>query len=185
MITGSLAKRYAKALFELSDSPFDHDRFLRELEEFAAAMRVKDEEQNLQAIDMLRARHIPQAIRLGIVEALGRRLGLEERVVRFLKLLTQRGRITGIDLVARHYRDLVDTAQRRLRARLQLASPASQESVAGIKAALEQATGKTVILDVEIAPELIGGLVLHFGSLSLDRSIRRSLDELRTSFQPE
>jgi F-type H+-transporting ATPase subunit delta len=40
-----------------------------------------------------------------------------------------------------------------------------------------------VLLATEVDPELIGGLVAHVGSITLDRSVRTSLDKLRTSLR--
>ena len=182
MISGSLAKRYAKGLFSVSDLPADRDRFLGDLENFAVAMRVKDAEQNLQVIDILRGRHISVLIRMRIVAALGERIGADPRVTSFIKLLAERGRIAGIDIVTRHFRDLTDAAANRIRTMVVTAQPLNPSALGDLRQALETATGKRVLVDTRVDPDLIGGVVLHFGSLTLDRSVRHSLETLREAF---
>jgi F-type H+-transporting ATPase subunit delta len=185
MISGSLAKRYAKGLYSATDSQADHDRFLIDLENITAALRVKDAEQNLQIMDVLRGRHISLTIRMRLVEAVGRRVGADPRVITFIKLLAERGRILGIDIVTRHFRDLADLAAGRIRTTIVTAQELNPSAVGDLRQALETSTGKKVLVDTRVDPELIGGVVLHFGSLTLDRSVRRSLATLRDSFSAE
>ncbi len=56
-------------------------------------------------------------------------------------------------------------------------------AIAKIKAALEQSTGKTVVLDTDVDPELIGGVVTQVGSHRIDRSVKTQLFNLRESLR--
>ncbi|HLT35576.1 MAG TPA: F0F1 ATP synthase subunit delta, partial [Enhygromyxa sp.] len=78
-------------------------------------------------------------------------------------------------------RDLADEAAGRIRATVKSATALDPAAQTRIKSALESATGKQVLLETAVDPELIGGLVAHVGSFTLDRSVRTSLDKLRSS----
>ena len=53
------------------------------------------------------------------------------------------------------------------------------ETVARVQAALEKATGKTIVLDKRVDPRLLGGLVIRTGDTVIDGSLRSRLVELR------
>ncbi len=179
MISGSLAKRYARALIELAQSPMQRDRYLKDLEGLAAAMQAPLESGTLGKL--LDAGHLSVAKRKGIAAAVGKRVGIDATVAKFLDLLVERGRAGGMVLIARHYRDLADEAAGRVRATVKSAKPLPADAVTKLTASLSKATGKKVLLEAEVDPELIGGLVTTIGSHTLDRSVRASLARLRTN----
>jgi F-type H+-transporting ATPase subunit delta len=184
MISGSLAKRYARALLSLATTPAIRDRYLQNLTDFAAACRIRDPgdpsgESDL--IKVLAAGHHTLANRRAILNAVLQRIGADPNVRKFLMLVLERGRISGVEQIYLHYRDLADEAAGRIRATVKAATALDAAAQNRIKVALEQATGKQVLLETAVDPRLIGGLVAHVGSFTLDRSVRTSLDKLRSS----
>lgn len=186
MISGSLAKRYARALTQLADTPQQRDRYLRDLESFSKACRTHDPSDpsgERDLIKVLAAGHHTLSKRRAILQAVLQRIGADANFKKFLVLVLERGRISGIEQIHLHYRDLADEAAGRVRAKVQTARSLDPTTTDRIKKALEAATGKQVLLDTEVDPELIGGLVAHVGSFTLDRSVRSSLDKLRANLR--
>jgi F-type H+-transporting ATPase subunit delta len=186
MISGSLAKRYARALLSLATTPAVRDRYLQNLADFTAACKTHDPSDpsgEHDLIKVLAAGHHTLAKRRVILGIVLDRVGADANVRKFLELVLERGRISGIEQIYLHYRDLADEAAGRIRATVQSAAALDASTQNRIKSALESATGKQVLLTAEVDPELIGGLVAHVGSITLDRSVRTSLDKLRTSLR--
>jgi F-type H+-transporting ATPase subunit delta len=184
MISGSLAKRYARALLQLADTPAVRDRYLQNLGDFTAACKTHDPSDpsgEHDLVKVLAAAHLPLSSRRAVLHAILQRIGADQNVRKFLELVLERGRISGIEQIYLHYRDLADEAAGRIRATVKAASVLDPAAQNRIKSALETATGKQVLLETAVDPELIGGLVAHVGSFTLDRSVRTSLDKLRTS----
>ncbi len=191
MISGSLAKRYARALFEIAgtDRPaaqaqVQRDRFLQSMTEFTSACKIHDASDPSGEHDLLKvlaAGHHSIAKRRGVLLAVLQRIGADPVIGKFLVLVLERGRISGIEQIFLHFRDLTDEAVGRIRATVKTATRLEPGADKRIQAALERSTGKTVLLTVEEDPALIGGLVAHIGSFTLDRSVRTSLDKLRAS----
>ena len=50
-----------------------------------------------------------------------------------------------------------------------------------IRKGLEKATGKKVIMDIKVDPELIGGVVARVGSIVYDGSIRTQLNNIKNN----
>ena len=136
-----------------------------------------------ERIKVLGAGHHTIARRRAIMQLVLKRIGADPVVVKFLELVLERGRISGVEQIWLHYRDLTDEAANRIRATVKTATKLEPGADKRIQSALERATGKSVLLSVEEAPELIGGLVAHVGSFTLDRSVRTSLDKLRANLQ--
>jgi F-type H+-transporting ATPase subunit delta len=186
MISGSLAKRYARALMQLASSPQQRDKFLQNVTDFHTACKTHDPadpsgERDL--IKVLSAGHHSMSNRRAILLSVLQRIGAESDVKKFFELVLERGRISGTEQIYLHFRDLADEAGGRVRAKIKSATALDPASTGRIKSALEQATGKQVLLETEVDAELIGGLVAQVGSHTLDRSVRTSLDKLRSTLR--
>ncbi len=177
MISGTLAKRYARALETLARSSAQRDAFLKNLEDFTRAAENADG----KLLRALSAAHYPLSARQIIAVNIGAKVGFDPLVTKFMALLVARGRIHGIAQITRQYRDIVDLAANRQRASVRSAKALSSDAILRIKVALEKATNKQIILETSVDPDLIGGLVARVGSYTLDRSVKNSLDKLRGS----
>jgi F-type H+-transporting ATPase subunit delta len=180
VIAGSLAKRYARALLELAGDAAQIDRFEADLAGFAAACATPDADGTPLVATLDAGRH-PASQRQAVARAVAQRLGCDPLVIRFLDLLVVRGRISGIDAIARHYRDLADERAGRVRGTVTSAQPLDPAELARITAALERATGRKVVLEVAVDAELIGGVVTRIGSYTLDRSVVSQLQSFRSA----
>jgi F-type H+-transporting ATPase subunit delta len=100
-------------------------------------------------------------------------------VQRFALLLLERGRIVLLTSLARAYRELADAHAGRVRAVVTSAAPLAPADLERVRKSLERRTKKTVMLEAEVDPNLIGGLVARVGDLVLDGSVRTQLDTLR------
>lgn len=188
MIPGILAKRYARALLELAGTDAQAesriDKFEKDIWNFAQACDSPDADGRPLWMTLDAARY-PLSQREAVASAVAQRLGCDPTVGKFVEFVVQRGRASGIPQIARHYRELADERAGRVRATVTSAEPLDPGSVAKLKASLETATGKKVILDTAVDKELIGGLVTQIGSYTLDRSVVTQLENMRASLRGE
>jgi F-type H+-transporting ATPase subunit delta len=180
VIVGSIARRYAKALLEIGVANKTFDALNAELERIAALYTSSKE-----LADALENPVFPLSKRKGLLEELARRLALSKVVRNFLLLLLERGRISALAAIAREHRALVDKQAGRIRARISSARPIEPGVELRLKNALEQRTGKVVILEKQEDPALIGGLVTQIGDLVYDGSLRTQLANLRQQLLAE
>jgi F-type H+-transporting ATPase subunit delta len=66
-----------------------------------------------------------------------------------------------------------------VRAVVTSATPLSPADLERVRRSLERRTKKTVMLEAQVDPSLIGGLVAQVGDLVLDGSVRTQLSTLR------
>ena len=103
----------------------------------------------------------------------------DELLRNFLRLTAEKGRIGGIEEIAREFERLVAAEERRLNVALTTAYELSDDEAARIVKQIEQASGRTVEATRAVDPDLIGGLVLEAGSMRVDASVRGRLERLR------
>jgi F-type H+-transporting ATPase subunit delta len=103
----------------------------------------------------------------------------DELVRNFLRLTAEKGRIGGLEEIAREFERLMAAEERRLNVELTTAYELSDEEAGQIVKQIEEASGRTVDATRHVDPDLIGGLVLEAGSLLVDASVRGRLERLR------
>ncbi len=182
MIPGILARRYARALIELADSPRKRDLFGENLAAVVTATKV-DDGRGSSLATILETERYPASQRLAVLDAVCKRLRIDPMVVKFLEYVFERGRIGGIAQMSRFYDQMVDELANRVHAEVRSARPLNQSALGRIKQSLEQATHKTVLLDSTVDPSLIGGLVTKIGSTVIDGSVKKSLQNMRAALR--
>ncbi|MFN8638251.1 MAG: ATP synthase F1 subunit delta [Dehalococcoidia bacterium] len=96
-----------------------------------------------------------------------------------LRLLRSKSRLALGPSIASYFADLLDEERGIVRARLRTAVPLDDAQVAGVRQRLAAQTGRTVELEAEVDPAIIGGAILQVGDQLIDGSTRRRLQRLR------
>jgi F-type H+-transporting ATPase subunit delta len=170
---GSVARRYARALFEIGVEKGTFEALGQELEALATLYR-----ESLELRHTLENPVFKISQKRAILEQLLPRVAPSRVVQTFALLLVERRRINVLPSIARAFQELTDTQLGRVRATVSSARPLDVITVAEIQRALERRTGKKVLLKTELDPTLIGGVVARVGSLVLDGSLRTRLATL-------
>jgi F-type H+-transporting ATPase subunit delta len=171
---GSIARRYAKALFGLGVDEGAYDRYGQELDDLA---RIYEGSADLRLA--LENPVVKPSEKLAILRTILPRVAPSPHVQRFALLLLERGRITLLRAIARAYRQLADGRAGQVRATITSAAQLGAVDLARIRGALEKRTGRKVIVETAVDPDLIGGIVARVGDLVLDGSVRAQLNEMR------
>lgn len=171
---GSIARRYAKALLEVGRPRGSIDALGEDLRKVAHALRESSELRNA-----LQNPVFPLSQRKAALLTVGDRLGVSGPVRNFLGVAAERGRIGELDAIEREYARMADQTAGRVRAEVSSARPLSEEIVNRLKVALEHSTGRRVLLDRKVEPDLIGGLAVKLGWTVYDGSVRAHLAEMR------
>ena len=178
MISARIARRYAKALLAIGREDGQAESYKEEL---GAIAKLLDEQKELES-----ALSNPLYAEEGRKKVLGvliERAGLSKVMSSFFNLLFDKGRIQYVKDIYLFYEKLTDELANIVRAEVVSASDLPEETVAQIRAALSEKTGKEVKMDVRVEPALIGGVVTKIGDLILDGSVRTQLLSLKESLQ--
>ena len=177
MIGNVVARRYSKALVEVvAEREGDFDAVHAELRDLAGVI-----EGSRDLMRLLYSPSIRMEVKRGILEDLLSLAGLSDLAATFVRLLLEKGRLRYLPSVAETFEYLANERQGKVKVTVTSAAPLSAEEAERLKAGLEQATGKTVLIETVVEPPLIGGLVVRIGDRVLDGSIRHQLDVMRES----
>ncbi len=124
---------------------------------------------------------IPQDKKKDVFRAL-----LDERVheltLRFMELLVEKDRETLLSSLLDTYRTLRDDMMNIVEVQARTPKPLAESERDKLIQRLEAMTGKTIRLEVNENPDLIGGLVIRIGDRVYDGSVRQKLENLRDSW---
>ena len=174
MIMGSIARRYAKALFSLA---VETGRVEAWSDALVALRGAVDSSVDLQ--DVLSNPVYSKDERRPIVEGLARAMKLDQEPTSLLLLLGDRNRLGYLSAIVMTFRELADAHLGRIRASVVSAVPLDASAVQAIADRLAQSTHSKVLLDRSVDPALLGGVVAHVGNLVYDGSVRTQLEDLR------
>ncbi len=177
MTEGSIGRRYAKALFGLAVDDGTVDAVGAELEALLAAATANDGQ--VMAVMVNPGFTSPE--RRAVLDAVIPRLSLSPVVTNFVHLVLDKDRFAALPNIAREYRALADEAANRVRATVITAAPATPALQASVSRALGAATGKNVIVEMQVDPNLLGGMVARVGSKLYDASLRTRLEEIQVT----
>lgn len=170
-----LAKRYAKALFDLGVEERTLDRFREEIGRLQKAFSMEP-----SILKLLTLREWKEEKKEQIVVQLVQKLLLSPWVENFLRLLVKRRRIEYFMAVARAFEELVLASEKRVVAKIRSAERTSVESLKiELKKSLERLTHRKVDLEIEEEKRLLGGFQVILGDTIYDASLAGALKQLK------
>jgi F-type H+-transporting ATPase subunit delta len=172
-IQASLAGRYAYALFALAEEARSIDAVERSLATVRDALAGSGELRELTTSPVVQRGDAVRA-----VTATADQLGLDPTTRSFLGVLAENRRLSELPKVIRAYRQLATRHRGEQAAEVTSAHPLTEEQVAELRQQLRQRVGRDVSIDLQVDPELLGGLVVRIGSQMIDSSIRTRLNAL-------
>lgn len=178
MIVGSIARRYAKALFDLAVEAGRVEPWAQGL---AALKKAVDSSPELR--DLLENPVYTKEQRQAVAAQLAKVLGLDPQPANLLALLADRNRLAYLGGIADTFGELADRKLGRVRAKVTSAVALSEAEAGALAGKLAAASGSQVLLERAVEPALLGGVVAQVGSLVYDGSLRSQLEVLRRSMK--
>jgi F-type H+-transporting ATPase subunit delta len=174
--TSGVAERYAQALFSLAQEQNVTDAVADALQNFAGMIEESADLKRLVLSPVFSAEE-----QLKAVSALLGKYGFGGITANFIKLVAAKRRLFVLPDMIRAFADLNDRAKGVTRAAVTVAAPLSSDHSAALEEALRQVSGgKTVKVNVNVDPSIIGGIVVKLGSRMVDASLKTKLNSLRT-----
>lgn len=169
----AVARRYAQALFELAQEKGVLDQVEAE---FALVVEMIERDGYLRAVlnDVL----IAPAKKHDLVEkAFGGKVS--QLVLNFLFVVVRKRREGYLLDMYRAFEDLANEARGVVEVEVRSAIPLPEETTRRLEEKLVDKLGKRVKFQTQVAPELIGGLVVRVGDKLMDGSVRTRLRRMR------
>lgn len=171
-MTGSLGRRYARAILSLAREENRLDEVGAELH--ASALAFGDPQ--LEAVVLNPA--VPASERAALVARILDALGTSKIVTNLVRLLASRDRLVFIGDVHRAYDALVDRELGRVRVVIRSAVELEKADESQLVDLARSLAGKDVLVSTEVDANLIGGVTLDVGGVVYDGSVRTRLERM-------
>jgi len=176
MSTETIARRYARAVFELGKEQKNLPTITRDLVDFSGSFEKSDD---LRMV--LQNPLVAEEQREALLKEIGQRMSMSETALSTLRLLAKRRRLSALPDMVRQLERLADEDAGMLRATVTSAGPLGESYLAKLRAELEKATGKKVVVTHEQDSSLIAGIVTRIGDRVIDGSVKARLESFRES----
>lgn len=167
---GTVAKKYARALFEAAREEGKEEEIYKEIERVEKFL-------SQETIEFLSLPSVAFEKKMEVLDTL-RGLELHPFLLNTLLLLTEKGRARIIPDVLSFYRKFYMEEKGYIVVEIRAAREMKESRIQFLKEQLERFTGGKVYLHMEVEPELIGGMVIKIGDMLIDNSVRTKIEKL-------
>ncbi|MGH2497273.1 MAG: ATP synthase F1 subunit delta [Ktedonobacteraceae bacterium] len=172
MLKGAIGRRYAEAIFEIARERNIIDRTLDDVQGIASLFSKRTLAYLLNE-PKVPAQRKEKAIRQALApKVLPTSLNLALLVV-------QRELVEAMPNIARELAQLVLNYKNQAIAEVTTAAPMDEQQFKQVEQALEHRTGKTILMQTKVQPEILGGVIARVGDQVIDGSIRHRLAVLK------
>jgi F-type H+-transporting ATPase subunit delta len=175
---GSLARRYARALFAIGQEEGQTRRILEETEQFD-----KQVEETPLLREMMEAAHINRRDKKTALETVLSSDGFLPSTRNFLFLLVDKRRMNILSPIVSELRRLIERNEGIERVEVEVPMPLSGTQRDLLESVLEGQTGKKVVLEEKVDPDVLGGMVVKVGSTVYDGSARTQIQQIRENLE--
>lgn len=172
-MTGKAEEVYAQSLFEVAREDGELPQIAKELETVAALLKEQP--------DFVRLLSSPAMSRKEKIAIAGSVFDqtVSSHLANFIKVLADHGRIAAFDGICTAFRAHYD----RHTGVLPVTAVTAVEMPARLREKLQnklaQTTGKKILLDCQVDPTVIGGVLLRYDNKEIDGTVREKLTALR------
>lgn len=180
MISQSIAKRYAKGLFNVGEKNGKYKEYQAEIE---GILSVLDREERLKRAIVLPLVEVEK--RKEVLSDVMKALQVSSPLASMFTMLLEKNRMAYISLIRDVYNDLVDEKEGRVKGTLFTAFPVSDDVRVKIEKELGAKLDKQVTLAVKEDKGLIGGVKVAIKGTVIDGSVKRQLHTLQENILKE
>lgn len=126
---------------------------------------------------------LSEAEQKAVMDAVSKKAKLDSITVNFLSLLVSKRRLSVLEGILDAASNMLAEEAGEVKAVVTSASALSSGEVKDITSALSKRFGRDVQVDVQVNPEIIGGLVIRVGSTLIDDSVKTKLGRLQRELQ--
>ncbi|MCK5552923.1 MAG: ATP synthase F1 subunit delta [Deltaproteobacteria bacterium] len=173
MIEKKIVIRYVRALLDVANRDGALDQVGKELMQVQTVLR-----ENRELKEFLLHPRIPRSRKKKVTEEVFKP-SVSPLVFHFLRHIVEKKREQIFMIIGDEFKEAADEFRGIVKAKVQIAVEISDGRLTRLKERLEQFLGKRAELQVEVIPEILGGVILQTGSEIVDGSIRGRLERIR------
>jgi F-type H+-transporting ATPase subunit delta len=167
------AKRYATALIDTAAKAQSIDSIEKDIHDLGAMLAASDDMQIFVTSPL-----IAQAEQAAAMAAIADKAGFNALTKNFLQTLIANRRLPMLAAALKAVQAEISKRRGEVEAQIQSAVALSPDQTKDLQAAISQALGMNVAMNVTVNKDLIGGLVVQVGSTLVDASVKNKIERL-------
>lgn len=176
-VSHAAARVYAEALLDIGVAEGSVGRIYDDLHAVHAALRELEPELGaFFTLPQLRREVKQRVLDVAFADKVCR------PVLGLLHVLVDKRREPLFDNIVEQFDQYRDQHEGRVQARVTTARKLDADLLDALRAVLEEQSGRTVVLEERIDPDVLGGIRVNLGDAVLDGTIRRGLSDMRRIF---
>ncbi len=168
-----VASRYAEALYQAAEEVGDVRAVMQDMSVLRRDLTADRETMVYLANPLWAAEDKKTAL-----ADVASKLKLSDETLRCLELIADRNRFAELDLILDDFCHLYYVRHGIVEVKVETVKPLSKAQDEKLKTNLEKLLAKKVLINYQISPEILGGLVVSYGSNMIDDSISGKLNRL-------
>ncbi len=165
---------YASAMYEAAHKTNEEEKVLADVRNLQEALS-----QDSHIMNMLTNPLWSGTVKQEAINEIGTALGLCRVTVNALNEIAVNGRLNLLSFIFKDYIKLYNIANNIAEVSVKSAVELDREQNQNLRTALEKWLNKKVVINYKIEPELLGGLLIEYGSIMLDDSVKGKLEKLK------
>ena len=174
MRSSEIAKRYAKALFELAVDNRSQEKVFNDLRSLNEAFSKDKETHEFLVSPMITPTQKEEVLKKTLDNK-----GVAKEVIDTVLLLARNERLGAFSELVQSFESEIDGANGVIRGSVRSASELGPDERKRIEQTVEKYLNKKVIMTYQVDPSVIGGLVAQVGSYTFDDSISAHLVRMK------
>lgn len=171
MNKGLVARRYARALFDLAADDKTTDAVARDLEALGEALAAMPPEDVAPGA-------LDAELRDRVATAIAARVGDDALIAKFVRLLAARDRLAELPAIQDWFQRIRDDAEGRVRIDVATAAVLTPSELEKLVETFSKVAGRRVVPSARVDATLLGGAVVEIEGRVFDGSVRTALRRL-------
>ncbi len=167
-----IAQNYAKALYEASKLDNNLEHVINECK------LINDVFAEVKELGVLYNPELQISKKYEIISEISKQLKVSKTVENFLKTLVENNRFIDLKTILERFYQIYYLHEDMMEVSVQSVQPLNEKQQKKLLKGLEKLLNKKIIINYKINPEVLGGLVVEFGSSRIDDSIKGKLNRL-------
>jgi F-type H+-transporting ATPase subunit delta len=178
IITGEAPGRYARALLDLAEDAKSLKTVEKDLATLKSMFKTHDAIRDMASNPVYATED-----KVNALTALAKKAKLGKLVTSFVGTVAQNRRAAEIPSMIEAFENELSRRRGSQIARVTSAKKMTAAQVTKLKAELKKSLGRTVDIETDVDPALIGGFVVRIGSRLYDNSLKTKIDDLKLALK--
>lgn len=170
----AVARPYARALFDVTQAQRVTEQARKELEQVRDTISGSQDFRRFIASPVVK-----DSDRSAVIREVAKRMSLSKLVTNFLLLLSDKRRLNALEQIITLFNAEADRAAGVVRAEAFAPVKLSAVQVSRLRTALEEMTGRKVVVEDSVDATLMGGLLVKINGEVYDSTVKSQLGALR------